>query len=206
MLLSLPSSLSLAGSRSGSPGRVLASTALSTLSTGAQRVSAAPTSQRRSRIPRSQGCSRDSSPTRLSVGKHQPLSLISASVHGSMPLVPQRTRLGIHFFAYVFVINNNNHNNKKISQLLFIVCTLPMSSVLDFASCKVNQCFCSFFLAMCCWVLMLVGWLQPTANHFLTTLKICFFDQSAIKRQPCLQWIKRRYAFLRFFASCDPLQ
>uniref|UniRef100_A0A4W4GAZ8 TOG domain-containing protein n=1 Tax=Electrophorus electricus TaxID=8005 RepID=A0A4W4GAZ8_ELEEL len=59
------------GSRSGSPGRVLASTALSTLSTGAQRVSAAPGSQRRSRIPRSQGCSRDSSPTRLSVGKHQ---------------------------------------------------------------------------------------------------------------------------------------
>ncbi|XP_026087458.1 CLIP-associating protein 2-like isoform X23 [Carassius auratus] len=57
-----------AGSRSGSPGRVLTSTALSTLSTGAQRVSAAPGSQRRSRIPRSQGCSRDSSPTRLSVG------------------------------------------------------------------------------------------------------------------------------------------
>uniref|UniRef100_A0A672LHN4 TOG domain-containing protein n=1 Tax=Sinocyclocheilus grahami TaxID=75366 RepID=A0A672LHN4_SINGR len=44
-------------------------TALSTLSTGAQRVSAAPGSHRRSRIPRSQGCSRDSSPTRLSVAR-----------------------------------------------------------------------------------------------------------------------------------------
>uniref|UniRef100_A0A8C9SKL9 Cytoplasmic linker associated protein 2 n=1 Tax=Scleropages formosus TaxID=113540 RepID=A0A8C9SKL9_SCLFO len=55
------------GSRSASPGRVLASTALSTV--GAQRVVAGPGSQKRSRIPRSQGCSRDSSPTRLSVAR-----------------------------------------------------------------------------------------------------------------------------------------
>ncbi|XP_027143237.1 CLIP-associating protein 2 isoform X26 [Larimichthys crocea] len=62
-----------AGSRSGSPGRVLTSTALSTMSTmssGAHRVLAGSSGDghRRSRIPRSQGCSRDSSPTRLSVG------------------------------------------------------------------------------------------------------------------------------------------
>ncbi|XP_063755426.1 CLIP-associating protein 2 isoform X28 [Eleginops maclovinus] len=58
------------GSRSGSPGRVLTTTALSTLSSGAQRVLAGSNTDknRRSRIPRSQGCSRDSSPTRLSVG------------------------------------------------------------------------------------------------------------------------------------------
>uniref|UniRef100_A0A7N6FM54 TOG domain-containing protein n=1 Tax=Anabas testudineus TaxID=64144 RepID=A0A7N6FM54_ANATE len=59
------------GSRSGSPGRVLTSTALSTMSSGAQRVLAGASGDghRRSRIPRSQGCSRDSSPTRLSVAR-----------------------------------------------------------------------------------------------------------------------------------------
>ncbi|XP_032875909.1 CLIP-associating protein 2 isoform X19 [Amblyraja radiata] len=57
-----------AASRSGSPGRVLSSTALSTMSVGAQRV--IPTvaaGQKRSKIPRSQGCSREASPSRLSL-------------------------------------------------------------------------------------------------------------------------------------------
>ncbi|XP_041104289.1 CLIP-associating protein 2-like isoform X24 [Polyodon spathula] len=64
------------GSRSGSPGRVLTSTALSTMSSGVQRVLfSAGSAQNRSKIPRSQGCSRDSSPTRLSVApsSHQPI-------------------------------------------------------------------------------------------------------------------------------------
>uniref|UniRef100_A0A8C8VN97 Cytoplasmic linker associated protein 2 n=1 Tax=Pelusios castaneus TaxID=367368 RepID=A0A8C8VN97_9SAUR len=58
-----------AGSRSGSPGRVLTTTALSTMNTGVQRVLVNPaTAQKRSKIPRSQGCSREASPSRLSVG------------------------------------------------------------------------------------------------------------------------------------------
>lgn len=60
-----------AGSRSGSPGRVLTTTTLSTLNTGVQRVLVNPaTAQKRSKIPRSQGCSREASPSRLSVGKN----------------------------------------------------------------------------------------------------------------------------------------
>ncbi|XP_014797477.1 PREDICTED: CLIP-associating protein 2 isoform X16 [Calidris pugnax] len=58
-----------AGSRSGSPGRVLTTTTLSTMSTGVQRVLVNPAAaQKRSKIPRSQGCSREASPSRLSVG------------------------------------------------------------------------------------------------------------------------------------------
>nr|XP_044992783.1 CLIP-associating protein 2 isoform X29 [Jaculus jaculus] len=58
------------GSRSGSPGRVLTTTALSTMSSGAQRVLVTSASaQKRSKIPRSQGCSREASPSRLSVAR-----------------------------------------------------------------------------------------------------------------------------------------
>ncbi|XP_072797057.1 CLIP-associating protein 2 isoform X5 [Vicugna pacos] len=57
------------GSRSGSPGRVLTTTALSTVSSGVQRVLVnLASAQKRSKIPRSQGCSREASPSRLSVG------------------------------------------------------------------------------------------------------------------------------------------
>ncbi|NXT64292.1 CLAP2 protein, partial [Chaetops frenatus] len=58
------------GSRSGSPGRVLTTTALSTMNTGVQRVLVNPAAaQKRSKIPRSQGCSREASPSRLSVAR-----------------------------------------------------------------------------------------------------------------------------------------
>ncbi|XP_023608691.1 CLIP-associating protein 2 isoform X9 [Myotis lucifugus] len=56
------------GSRSGSPGRVLTTTALSTVNSGVQRVLVnSASAQKRSKIPRSQGCSREASPSRLSV-------------------------------------------------------------------------------------------------------------------------------------------
>lgn len=71
LYLLLPS----AGSRSGSPGRVLTTTTLSTLNTGVQRVLVNPaTAQKRSKIPRSQGCSREASPSRLSVGKNHEMT------------------------------------------------------------------------------------------------------------------------------------
>ncbi|XP_041867293.1 CLIP-associating protein 2 isoform X13 [Melanotaenia boesemani] len=74
-----------AGSRSGSPGRVLTTTTLSTMSTGAHRVLAGATGDghRRSRIPRSQGCSRDSSPTRLSVAPSSISSIYNGASRGA---------------------------------------------------------------------------------------------------------------------------
>ncbi|XP_049458780.1 CLIP-associating protein 2 isoform X17 [Epinephelus fuscoguttatus] len=74
-----------AGSRSGSPGRVLTSTALSTMSSGAHRVLAGSSGEghRRSRIPRSQGCSRDSSPTRLSVAPSSISSIYNGASRGA---------------------------------------------------------------------------------------------------------------------------
>ncbi|XP_072435958.1 CLIP-associating protein 1a isoform X1 [Chiloscyllium punctatum] len=58
-----------AGSRSSSPGKLLGST-YSGMSSGPQRVSVAPqASEKRSKIPRSQGCSREASPNRLGLAR-----------------------------------------------------------------------------------------------------------------------------------------
>ncbi|XP_063790092.1 CLIP-associating protein 1 isoform X28 [Pseudophryne corroboree] len=58
-----------AGSRSNSPGKVLSS-GYGVLPTGAQRVPQIPSSDKRSKIPRSQGCSRETSPSRIGLDRY----------------------------------------------------------------------------------------------------------------------------------------
>ncbi|CAI9537605.1 unnamed protein product, partial [Staurois parvus] len=61
------------GSRSSSPGKLLGS-GYSGLATSAQRVPQVPSTDKRSKIPRSQGCSRETSPSRLGLARQQPHS------------------------------------------------------------------------------------------------------------------------------------
>ncbi|XP_040296752.1 CLIP-associating protein 1 isoform X1 [Bufo bufo] len=56
------------GSRSSSPGKLLSSGY--GLATSAQRVPQIPTSEKRSKIPRSQGCSRETSPSRIGLDRY----------------------------------------------------------------------------------------------------------------------------------------
>ncbi|XP_037650419.1 CLIP-associating protein 2 isoform X30 [Sebastes umbrosus] len=111
-----------AGSRSGSPGRVLTSTALSTMSTGAHRVLAGSSGDknRRSRIPRSQGCSRDSSPTRLSVAPSSISSIYNGASRGGSGLgISQSSRLSSSVSA-MRVLNPGSDVEEALADALLL--------------------------------------------------------------------------------------
>ncbi|XP_041811664.1 CLIP-associating protein 2 isoform X9 [Chelmon rostratus] len=108
------------GSRSGSPGRVLTSTALSTMSSGAQRVLAGSSGDghRRSRIPRSQGCSRDSSPTRLSVAPSSISSIYNGASRGGSGFgISQSSRLSSSVSA-MRVLNTGSDVEEALADAL----------------------------------------------------------------------------------------